>query len=923
MLKLILAELAFRRGRSLALFGGILVATAGFTLLTGASDASRLEVRGAVDERFETAYDILVRPRGSQLPLESREQLVQLNFLSGIFGGIRMDQYRAVRDLPGVEVAAPIAMIGFVLPDNQVVVPLKDVLSGRSRELFRVRTERVAERGLTRRRDADSYVYVTSRRLRPVPSYVADGNVPGAHEVAAGRERPVCPFDAAALPARSPFVLRARSTTLCWSEQTGQLGQSGDPDQPQWAVRRLGARVSWPFPFLIAAIDPREEARLFGIDSAIVGGRYLREDDAPRSAPSATTRFDVAAVPVIVSSRPYVDESAEVVVERLAHTAAEAVPLQSTPRRLRRHLDRAPAGTPVLRRTITAADAHAGLLRRLRAPVEIDGYWTSHPARLRTRGRRAVAPEPASNPPETWESIGTSNRYVDAPLLAGDASFRRLEQRAGDRDDDHPAPALRAVGTFDPERIPTLRDPDSAPLNAARPPNLEPGDATARRVLGGRDLWPSTNFAGYQNTPPLLLTTFRGLSVFAGSTYFQGAGRIDSAPISAIRVRVAGVTGADALSRERIRLAAQRIARRTGLAVDVTAGSSPTDVEVALPAGRHGRPALTLREGWVKKGVALDILRAIDRKSVILFALVLLVCAVFVANAATAAVRSRRRELGVLAAVGWRPRRIFVLMIGEMTMLGVAAGVAGAVIAVAAGRLLDADVSLDRAALAVPAATLLAVAAGLHPARVAARAHPSQALRPAVAAARASRTARTVAGLALTNLLRMRGRAVLGSVGLAVGVFALTVLLAVALAFEGAVAGSLLGDAVAVEVRGADYAAVAAIIALGALAVADVLYLNLRDRAPELATLRAVGWRESRIAMLVVLEGVGMGLAGALAGTVLGLAGAWSLAGELQASIVLAAVLAGALGVVAAAGATLVPAAMVRRLNTARLLAEE
>ena len=923
MLKMILAELAFRRGRSLALFGGILVATASFTVLTGATDASRLEVKGTVDERFRTAYDILVRPRGSQLPLERREQLVQQNFLSGIFGGIRMDQFRAIRDIPGVEVAAPIGMVGYVLPDNQVPIPLTGELSGRERELFRVRVERIAERGLTRRRDAESFVYVTSRRMRSVDSFVADGNVPGAVEVDAGRGRPVCPFDAAALPARSPFVPRVRSTLLCWSEQTGQLGLGRDPEQPQWRAEHLGARVPYPFPFLIAAIDPDAEARLFGLDRAIVGGRYLRPRDRPRSAPSTTSRTDLAAVPVIVSSRSYVDETAEVQIDRLAASAADRLPVQDTPRRLWRHLAAAGTERTVLRRTITAETAYAGLLDRLRKPVEIDGYWTARPMRVQARGSRTVAPRPLRNPAEAWASGNTWNRYVEAPLLASDTNFRRLRQHAGDRGIGHPFPALQAVGTFDPERLPSLRDPDSAPLNAARPPYLEPGDDRTRELLGGRDLWPSTNFAGYQNTPPLLLTTFKGLEVFAGGIYFQDVGRIVTAPISAIRIRVAGVTGADAMSRERIRLAAQRIAERTGLAVDVTAGSSPTDVSVALPAGRHGRPALTLREGWVEKGVAVAVLTAIDRKSLILFALVLLVCALFVANAATAAVHSRRMSLGVLAALGWRPRRIFWLVVGEMAAVGFAAGVAGALLALPAGLVFGTEVSVARAALAIPAATLLAAAAGIRPARVAARAHPADAMRPAVAHARGTRATRTVAGLAMTNLVRVPGRAALGAISLAVGVFALTVLLAVALAFQGAVAGSLLGDAVAVQVRAADYAAVAAILALGALAVADVLYLNLRDRAAELATLRAVGWRESRLAALVVLEGLGMGAAGAVAGAGLGLGAALSLAGELKAEIVAGALLAGALGTVAAAAATLVPASMIRRLPTARLLAEE
>jgi hypothetical protein len=66
--------------------------------------------------------------------------------------------------------------------------------------------------------------------------------------------------------------------------------------------------------------------------------------------------------------------------------------------------------------------------------------------------------------------------------------------------------------------------------------------------------------------------------------------------------------------------------------------------------------------------------------------------------------------------------------------------------------------------------------------------------------------------------------------GVAVGVAGLTVLAAVTAAFHGVVVGSLLGDAVAVQVRGVDYVAVAATVTLGVLAVADVVFLMLAGK---------------------------------------------------------------------------------------------
>ncbi len=172
-----------------------------------------------------------------------------------------------------------------------------------------------------------------------------------------------------------------------------------------------------------------------------------------------------------------------------------------------------------------------------------------------------------------------------------------------------------------------------------------------------------------------------------------------------VRVRVAGVTGPNSVSLERIKEVAQQIEVRTHLDVDIVAGSSPAPTTIDLPAGKYGQPALALSEGWVKKGVALTILTAVDKNSVVLFALILIVCVLFVANSAAAAIRGRRRELGVLAALGWTRPRLFTAVLGELAAIGLAAGILGAALALPLSSALGLHASPGRAALAVPIAS--------------------------------------------------------------------------------------------------------------------------------------------------------------------------------------------------------------------------
>jgi ABC-type antimicrobial peptide transport system permease subunit len=163
----------------------------------------------------------------------------------------------------------------------------------------------------------------------------------------------------------------------------------------------------------------------------------------------------------------------------------------------------------------------------------------------------------------------------------------------------------------------------------------------------------------------------------------------------------------------------------------------------------------------------------------------------------------------------------------------------------------------------------------------------------------------------------------IGVASLAVGIAALTMLTAVSFAFRGVVVGSLLGDAVAVQVRSVDYIAAGATVTLGVLAVADVVFLNIRERAAELATIRSFGWRDAALARLVITEGAIIGVAGSLIGAAAGLAAAAWFAGQLPVRLLAIAAAAVVAGIVITAAAALLPAALLRRLPTATLLAEE
>jgi putative ABC transport system permease protein len=897
MRRLAWSQLRFRSARLVALLAGLLVATTAFTVLTAASRTSQLRTVGAVSVHFVPAYEILVRPRGARTKLETESGTVQPNFLSGISGGIAMSQYHQIQDITGVQVAAPIAMVGYTLVRIFVPVLLPAAANGgQGRGLYRYQTTWVSAGGSSRVRQPPSYLYLTPDRVR------FDGNTGATDEELPGGSRvAICPSSSAV--GANPFGPAAQSSVWCWSKVDGTGGafSSNEPSH------RAFATVDWSIPVLLAAIDPAAEEKLDGLGQAVTSGHYFSESSRAGKASSGQTTFPVLA-------------TSSIGVGEYAQTQLQQLPSPATPLQLSRawvNAEAAVRGRTVQTIRISAQQAYAEVLRGLAvSPQPVDQLWTAGPTTYTPQPGGALAPREVINPLSVWQPAEATTSLLAPPMDNSDVQYRKISA--------HPAgsssPEARLVGVFNPARIRSFDPLAEVPLGPYEADVAAPANAASRAALGRSSLRPNLNLGGYVSQPVDLVTTLSALPALRAGGY---GGMNSAAPISAIRVRVAGVRGPDALSLARIREVAQQIAARTGLDVDIVAGSSPSPTTIDLPAGRFGQPALTLTEGWVKKGVAVSILTAIDKDSLVLFVLILVVCVLFVANSASAAIRGRRRELGVLACLGWTRPRLFGAVLGELAVIGLTAGVLAAAAALPLSSALGLRASPGRAALAVPVALGVAFAAGLVPAWLAARAEPLAAVRPPVTGARRTRVPAGVTGLACVNVLRTPGRTLAGAVCLAVGITAVTVVAAVSFAFRGVVVGSLLGNAIAVQVRGIDYVAVAATVALGVLAVADVVFLNISERGAELAAIRAFGWRESALSRLVITEGILIGLAGSLSGAALGLAAASAFSGQLPARLYLIAGLAVAAGVAVTATAAVLPAQALRRLPAAHLLAQE
>ncbi len=923
-------------------------------------------MRSTLKENFRGAYDILVRPKGSFTPLERRDGLVRDNYLSGIYGGITLRQYRSVEHIPGVQVAAPIANIGTVFAQQPVVVSLKHYLGSQTDQLFRVGFSWVAQGGLSRYPASDEYLYATHRQL------TLDRQAAVVRDPLTGKPDLICDgYNETKRVVLAPFVPVNSSSLFCSStNSTAALRRAFHRSSKNAFPSEVA--FEFEFPLNVAAIDPGAEARLVGLSRAMVGGSYLTSSNHPRVTKPGSVKW--LAIPAIAASRSLLGERLDAQVEKLtippgtdvpgmlgarAGECGNDVPLAAggcpeSPSGQTAAIEPGPPGhryvsayqflgalhgAAVGRQSVDGSDLYARAVGKSDSgsfslrDINVGAYWRGASVRYRQLGPSTIEPRIVRNAPASYQGAFTTSwsGYVDQPTDNRDIQFRKLSDTPAQNGAMTPAlnaearePLLQVLGRFDPQRLRGFASLSQVPLETYYPPSLKAADARTRSLLHNRPLLPSQNLGDYEQQPPLLLTNLNGLTPLLSSQRFTGVSPLQRrAPISVIRVRVKGITGPNDLSETRIRTVAQLIHNRTGLDVDITAGSSPTPITIKLPAGKFGRPALTLREGWVKKGASVSYLRALDRKDLALYALILVVCAVFLLNGALASVRARRSEIGALLTLGWSRVAIFAVVLGELALVGLLAGAAGTGLAAALVQVFALAVPVTRTLYVLPIALGLALLAGMLPAWEASRGRPLDALRPPVHARRQRGSVRSLPALAFVNLTRLPIRSMLGGLGLALGVAALTILVAIERAFQGSLVSTLLGNAISLQVRDADFVAIGLTIGLAALSAADVLYLSLRERSAEFATLSSFGWSRRQIRLLVLLEAGLLGAIAALTGAAVGIILGAIMLGVPVGSLALAALIGAAGAIVAALLASVPPTQHILRLKAPVVLAAE
>jgi len=794
---------------------GLILAAFAYVALLGTASGTTAVLTGDIGKAWSTPYDLLVRPPGDVSKMERKQGLVSPNFISSINGGITNEQLNAIRKIPGVTVAAPIAIVGYVPFHATYEVPNVPAILGASPLMvLRVTTSETGDAGAAHYPPTTQYFVIAPKGSITYQGFTTTLTYDG-----------------------ESFTGCDRGGVFCSAGTASCIPASSCPDGAR--AGKYSASLSVPIWVMLAGVDPAAEAELTGIKGAIVRGSFLPAAEQTLT-PGASGSVQV---PVIVSTRSFIAETARMNVSVANNPAAVLAGSSLSAVKAWRPVSH--TMTSIQSLYAQAINSSGALLTDLPnvavpGPVTYAGVVPTHLQAITVPTQTSELANP--------NCIGCAT--TDIPPEAYDTWFRTLA--VSTRNASNFVWGFHVVGAYDPSRIQGFNVLAGGSLSAYAPPEAVLPD--------GKPLLPTRNPAGLITSPPLMLTTLAGAQFFADN-YSQGQG---AAFISAIRVRVADTEKPSNGAQARLEGVAMAIHEKTGLDVSLVKGSSALPVSISLPKQKFGEPLLTVTEYWGKESAAITFLRGLNTESLILFILTLGVVLALLGVVGQLGVRRRSQEFAMLRAIGWPLGKVVRLVLTEMALLGAVIGVATAVVAVGVSRLLDPAIPLGPLLLVVPLVIAMSLAAPLPALLGASRGSAASALGHGGSLGRVRM--RSVRSLAVRELLgpwRIESLFCAGSSAIGSGLVGGVVL--VVGGFSGQLGPTTLGHYLGSQVGPLDVVLVVIAAAAGAAASATLLTLAYLERQVEFSTLRALGWPRGSVTTVVAIQALVLGLGGGLA----------------------------------------------------------
>jgi putative ABC transport system permease protein len=123
MFKLILSRIKNRKKAAFSFLIALIVLFSVIPIGIAASLKTKSVVTSTIEQYARGSYDLLIRPKGEKTYIERTLGVVEENYIDGGNGGISIEDWQKISEDSDIEVAAPVASLGY-FSGNQTVVQL-------------------------------------------------------------------------------------------------------------------------------------------------------------------------------------------------------------------------------------------------------------------------------------------------------------------------------------------------------------------------------------------------------------------------------------------------------------------------------------------------------------------------------------------------------------------------------------------------------------------------------------------------------------------------------------------------------------------------------------------------------------------------------------------------------------------------------
>ncbi|WP_370296308.1 FtsX-like permease family protein [Rossellomorea marisflavi] len=814
MMRYIFGSWKRNRERLLLLIIGVMVISGGLSYLFNLTEDSNGTVVEKLQKSWVSSYDIVVKPTGSV-----SKSLLEPNYLNGITGGITTEQYATIQNIDGVEVAAPISIIGY----SELGVTSKQLFNQElSHGIYRVHVTETGNNG------------IEHTNLKDYSFYFSEGQE--------GQEN-------------IPGVLGA--------------------DQ-------FNREITIPQLQLLVGIDPEQEAKLVGLDKAIedVGdSRYL---SATKDKSWQTGPVNSFEIPVLINTNSFSQTAYNFRLEKLDVSFDDGAAQDQALKKISSrggldYLNSLPEGDEIQSITFSSEELEKNFFYSLTGVLpgqEWEDFHSIGEARNSSMVLYKSSPldyqEEKSPFPERWSHAFSVERkpvQVEEPYDKNvpKEGYRNLqlieplEERKENELPVLPVVTYNVVGFYNPNNITASKDPlNELPLETYRPPQAKMVlDGESEPINPPSDVIGVGNPSGLLTNPPNILTTLDAAEMITGG---------DS--ISSIRIIVSGVEGMGEESQKKVERIAEAIEQKTGLEAVVTLGSSPQPVITKVQSGE--KTLGWVEQPWINIGNAITILRETSLGYSGVLISLLLVAVVYVFSTSLVSFLSRRKEFSVLLSVGWENRhirRILTMEAGlQWGVVVLLSSIIQSLFYLQTGRFSYVNIVYVAVFAMVVYGLSLVPLAGL-----VGRITPYEAIRSGEISRLGKRLVKTkgMFGLIINHIVSKWKRNVLSLLVIAMPTALFTFYLFVTYRLKGVLYTSWLGEYVALSINHTHYITLGIAFGLSVLTTAEIMWQNISERKDEIGVLQAIGWGRGSVRMIIIMEGAMIGFLAGIAGVVI------------------------------------------------------